>query len=49
MDDRIISLYQPHACLIVRGKPQGLAEFGAKISVSLVDGLSSVDRLSWDA
>ena len=47
--DRIVSLYQPHVRPIVRGKPHSPAEFGAKISVSLVDGLSHVDTLSWDA
>ena len=47
--DRIVSLYQPHVRPIVRGKPQSPAEFGAKISVSLVEGLSTVDTLSWDA
>lgn len=47
--DRIVNLYQPHVRPIVRGKAQSLTEFGAKISVSLVDGLSRVDTLSWDA
>jgi hypothetical protein len=46
---RIVSLYQPHVRPIVRGKAQSPAEFGAKISVSLVDGFSFVDTLSWDA
>jgi hypothetical protein len=49
IENRLVSLYQPHVRPIVRGKPQSPAEFGAKISVSLVDGLSFVDTLSWDA
>lgn len=47
--DRIVSLYQPHVRPIVRGKVKSPVEFGAKISVSLVDGFSFVDTLSWDA
>lgn len=49
IDDRIVSLYQPHVRPIVRGKVKSPVEFGAKISVSLVDGFSFVDTLSWDA
>jgi len=48
MVDRIVNLYQPHVRPIVRGKAGRPVEFGAKVSVSLVDGLSTVDRLSWD-
>lgn len=47
--DRIVSLSQPHIRPIVRGKAKSPVEFGAKISVSLVDGFSFVDTLSWDA
>jgi len=46
--DRIVNLHQPHVRPIVRGKAGTPVEFGAKISVSLVDGFSHVDRLSWD-
>lgn len=49
IEDRIVSLYQPHIRPIVRGKAQAPVEFGAKISISLVDGFSFVDVLSWDA
>jgi transposase, IS5 family len=49
ISDRIVSLYQPHVRPIVRGKAKSPVEFGAKISVSLVDGMSFVDTLSWDA
>jgi len=33
----------------VRGKARRPVEFGAKIAVSLVDGMSFVDRISWNA
>lgn len=47
--DRIVSIYQPQVRPMVRGKAGVSVEFGAKISVSLVDGMSFVDTLSWDA
>ena len=47
--NRLVSLSQPHVRPIVRGKAGTPVEFGAKISVSLVDGVSVVDRISWDA
>lgn len=46
--DRIVSISQPHLRPIVRGKAKNNVEFGAKVSVSLVDGFSFVDRISWD-
>ena len=47
--DRIISIYRPHLRPIVRGKAKARVEFGAKIGVSIVDGYTYVDHLSWDA
>jgi hypothetical protein len=47
--NRLVSLSQPHVRPIVRGKAGTPVEFGAKISVSLVDGVSFVDRISWEA
>ena len=49
IDDRIVSVSQPHVRPIKRGKAGAATEFGAKISVSLVDGYSFLDRISWDA
>jgi len=49
VDDRIVNLYQPHIRPIVRGKAGSPVEFGAKISVSLVDGFGYVEHLSFDA
>jgi hypothetical protein len=48
VDDRIVSITQPHVRPIKRGKAGRDTEFGAKLSVSVVDGFSFVDRLSWD-
>ncbi len=48
-DDRIVSIAQPHVRPIVRGKAGKKVEFGAKLSVSMVDGLAFVDHIGWDA
>jgi hypothetical protein len=47
--DRIVSISQPYVRPILRGKAKSNVEFGAKISVSLVNGFSFVDRISWDS
>ena len=49
VDDRIISISQPHVRPIKRGKAGRDTEFGAKLTLSLVNGFSFVDRLSWDS
>ena len=49
VDDRIVSVHQPHVRPIVRGKSKAKTEFGAKIHLSLVDGYSFLDTVSWDA
>lgn len=46
---RIISLSQPHVRPIVRGKAKSPVEFGAKVSVSLVNGFSFVETIGWEA
>lgn len=48
VDDRIVSISQPHIRPIVRGKAGKNVEFGAKISLSLAQGFSFIDNLSWD-
>ncbi len=48
VDDRIVSISQPHVRPIKRGKAGRDTEFGAKLSLSVIDGFSFVDRLSWD-
>jgi hypothetical protein len=49
VDDRIVSLSQPWIRPIVRGKSKSPTEFGAKISISVVNGYTFIDRLSFDA
>jgi len=48
VDDRIVSLTQPHIRPIVRGKAGTPVEFGAKLSVSYHNGYVFIDRLNWD-
>lgn len=48
MSGRIISIAQPHVRAIARGKARAAFEFGAKVSLSVVDGYCRVDHLSWD-
>ena len=47
--DRIVNLHQPHVRPIVRGKAGAAVEFGAKVAISLENGYSRIERLSWDA
>ena len=49
VEDRIVSIHEPHVRPIVRGKARAKTEFGAKIHLSLVDGYSFLDTISWDA
>ncbi len=49
IEDRIVSIHQPHVRPIVRGKSRANVEFGSKIHVSIIDGISFLDELSWDA
>jgi transposase, IS5 family len=48
IDDRIVSLSQPHIRPIVRGKAGKAVEFGAKLSASYFDGYVFLDHISWD-
>jgi len=48
INDRIVSISQPHIRPIKRGKAHASTEFGAKLSASLVEGYCFLDRLSWD-
>jgi hypothetical protein len=49
VENRIVSIHQPHVRPIVRGKSQARVEFGSKIHVSIIDGISFLDELSWEA
>ena len=46
---RIVSIHQPHVRPIVRGKASAMTEFGAKSTISVVDGYVFSERLSWEA
>ena len=48
IDDRIVSINQPHIRPIVRGKAGKPVEFGAKLSVSCFENYVFLDHLSWD-
>ena len=49
VDDRIVSLSQPWIRPVVRGKSKAPTEFGAKISISVVNGYTFIDKFSFDA
>lgn len=48
IDNRIVSITQPHIRPIVRGKARESVEFGAKLSASCIDGYVFLDRISWE-
>ncbi len=49
VENRIISLSQPYIRPIVRGKQKAKVEFGAKLSISVVEGYTFIDKLSFDS
>jgi hypothetical protein len=49
VENRIVSISQPHVRPIVRGKAHTKTEFGAKVAVSVIGGYTFVDKISWDA
>jgi transposase, IS5 family len=49
IEHRIVSLHQPHIRPIVRGKATATVEFGAKLEISVVNGYTYIERISWDA
>jgi len=49
IEDRIVSISQPHIRPIVRGKAKADVEFGGKVAISIVDGYAYVEKLRWDA
>jgi hypothetical protein len=48
VENRIVSLRQPHVRPIVRGKAGRPVEFGQKLEFSVVNGFTFTDRQSWD-
>lgn len=49
VEDRIVSLHMPFIRPIVRGKASADVEFGAKLAISIVNGFSFMEHLSFDA
>jgi len=49
VDNRIVSISQPHIRPIVRGKAGTPVEFGAKINMSVVNGYVFLDEISYDS
>lgn len=48
IDNRIVSISQPHIRPIVRGKAGSAVEFGGKISISVYENYVFLDKLSWE-
>ena len=49
VENRIVSIGQPHVRPIVRGKVKSAVEFGAKVSVHMIEGYAFIDKIGWDA
>jgi len=47
--NRIVSLHQPWVRPIVRGKAKAAVEFGAKVSIHMLNGYAFVDKTDWNA
>ncbi|MGI0483688.1 IS5 family transposase, partial [Geminocystis sp. CENA526] len=48
IDNRIVSISQPHIRPIIRGKAGSAVEFGGKISISVYENYVFLDKLSWE-
>lgn len=49
INNRIVSIHQPHVRPMVRGKAGSDVEFGSKIGICVHDGLTFIDNISWDS
>lgn len=49
VENRIVSISRPYLRPIVRGKAKSPVEFGAKLDISVVDGYTRLETLSFDA
>ncbi len=49
VQNRIVSIHQPHVRPMVRGKQGKNVEFGAKINVSLQNGYARIDQVDFEA
>jgi hypothetical protein len=48
VENRIVSIGQPHVRPIVRGKTAADIEFGSKLLLSVVGGYARIENLSWE-
>jgi hypothetical protein len=48
IEDKIVSLSQPHIRPFVRKKAEKPVEFGAKLSASCIERYVFLDRISWE-
>ena len=48
VEDRIVSITQPHIRPIKRGKAGEETEFGSKLMISVVDGYVRIEKLAWE-
>ena len=48
VENRIVNLHQPHIRPIPRGKANAKTEFGAKLTISVVNGYAFADHISYD-
>lgn len=46
VENRLVSIHEPHVRPIARGKARAKNEFGAKIYLSLIDSIVFLDTLS---
>jgi transposase, IS5 family len=49
VENRIVSIHQPHIRPMVRGKQGKNVEFGAKINVRLQEGFVRIDQFNYGA
>lgn len=49
VENRIVSISQPHIRPIVRGKARAKVEFGGKMDISVTDGWTRLEHLSFEA
>lgn len=48
VENRIVSISQPYVRPIIRGKARDKVEFGAKVHFVILNGYTSIDKISWD-
>lgn len=49
VENRIVSIHQPHIRPMVRGKQGKNVEFGAKINISMQEGFARIDQFNFEA